>query len=124
MISRNQFKIEKSIFSILVISLFVLVGCGTATAVNSYDYGIWGTADGQAPTEQTETTPQPTEIWGTADGQALAEEVETKTVDSKKFKKTIKNNKNGFISSSSMNLTYQERKMKKYPIISIFFLNL
>ncbi|EKF86350.1 hypothetical protein A994_02658, partial [Methanobacterium formicicum DSM 3637] len=67
MIIKNQFKMKRMFLFVLIIAGIIIIS-GTVTAA-SYDE-VWGTANGQAPTQTEPTNTEPTEeVWGTANGQ-------------------------------------------------------
>ena len=76
MYNKIQFNIKENLVLLLFTLLIILVASGTVSAVSYENYGIWGTADGQPPTEEPTTTPT-TGPWGTADGQPPTEEPTT-----------------------------------------------
>ena len=87
MYNKIQFNIKGNLFLLLFTLLIILVASGTVSAVSYENYGIWGTADGQPPTEEPTTTPT-TGPWGTADGQLPNDE--SITVAKNKIKNNIK----------------------------------
>ena len=87
MYNKIQFNIKENLVLLLFTLLIILVASGTVSAASYENYGIWGTADGQPPTEEPTTTPT-TSPWGTADGQLPNDE--SITVAENKIKNNFK----------------------------------